>query len=72
MIDLAILTAAEAADRLRSMGMRISPEILREGIEQGVFPFGSVIRSKKDTPRCFIYKKKLDQWAREAGYDETI
>lgn len=60
MVNLAILTAAEATERLRGMGMKISPEILRDGIEQGVFPFGSVVRSKNDTPRCYVYEKKLN------------
>lgn len=67
MIELSILTAAEATERLRSMGMKISPEILREGIEQGAFPFGTVVRTKNDTPRCYIYEKRLMSWAEENG-----
>lgn len=70
MIDLKIITAAEATERLRSMGMRISPEILRDGIEQGVFPFGSVVRSKNDNPRCYVYERKLTEWANNIGYSK--
>ena len=69
MINLSIITAAEATERLRSMGMRISPEILRDGIEQGQFPFGAVIRSINDTPRCYVYEKKFNEWARDVGYE---
>lgn len=68
MINLRILNAAEATERLRAMGMRISPEILRDGIEQGRFGFGDVVRSKNDSPRCYIYEKKLMEWAEDRGY----
>ena len=70
MINLSILTAAEATERLRGMGMRISPEILRDGIEQGRFSFGDVIRSKNDSPRCYVYERKLMEWAEERGYQK--
>ena len=70
--SLSILTAAEATERLRAMGMRISPEILREGIEQGRFAFGDVIRSKNDSPRCFVYEKKLLEWAADKGYPVSL
>ena len=69
MINLSILTAAEATERLRAMGMRITPETLRDGIEQKQFPFGNVVRgSKSDSPRCYVYEKKLMEWAQEVGY----
>ena len=70
MVNLKILTAAEATEILRGMGMRISPEILREGIEQNRFDFGDVVRSKNDSPRCYVYEKKLMQWAKDKGYEE--
>ena len=70
MVNLAILTAAEATERLRTMGMKISPEILRDGIEQGRFPFGDLIRTKNDNPRCYVYEKKLVEWAQDHGYEE--
>lgn len=68
MIDLAILTAESATERLRAMGMKISPEMLRLGIEQNAFPFGVVIRSKSDSPRCWVFEKRLLDWATEMGY----
>lgn len=57
-----IMTAAEAAEWLRSRGMRITPDTLRVGIEQGAFPFGSLVRLDK-TPRCFVYTRLLEDWA---------
>lgn len=69
MIDLAIMTAAEATEQLRRMGMRISPEALRDGIDQGQFPFGNLIRKKGVNPVCFVYRKKLMEWAEECGYE---
>lgn len=71
MFDLKILTAVEAVEILRGMGMHISPETLRAGIEQNRFNFGDVIRSKNDNPRCYIYEKKLMEWAKDKGYGET-
>ena len=68
MINLAILTAQEATERLRDMGMKISADMLRCGIAQKQFPFGVLIRTEDDNPRCYIYEKKLIQWAKENGY----
>lgn len=70
MVNLAILTAQEATERLRAMGMKISADTLRLGIEQGQFPFGSLIRSKDANPRCYIYEKMLMKWAEEKGYKD--
>ena len=64
------LTTAEASERLRAAGLRMSPETLRDGIQQGVFPFGDVIRSKNDNPRCYVYERKLMEWAEERGYQK--
>ena len=61
------MTAEEAAYRLRSMGMRISPTILRAGIEQGVFPFGVVIRSECGSPRCQVFVRLLERWLDEVS-----
>ena len=58
MIDLAILTAQEAVEWLRAMGMKISPDTLRNGIEQNQFPFGNVVKTRDGTPRCYIYKRE--------------
>ena len=69
MINLNIITAEEATECLRAMGMRISPEILRSGIEQGRFEFGDVVRSKNDNIRCYIYKKKMLEWAKDKGIE---
>ena len=37
------LTAAEATERLRAEGIRISPETIRAGLQQKVFPFGDCV-----------------------------
>lgn len=67
MINIRTLNAADATELLRSMGMKISPEILRLGIEQKVFPFGVVIRTPNDTPRTIIFERQLMEWAKTAG-----
>lgn len=69
MIDLAILSAGEATEKLRGMGMRISAPTLINGIEQGLYPFGIVIRTEKGSPVCQVFERKLMEWAKEYGYE---
>lgn len=72
MADLAIMNVVEATEQLRSMGMRISPETLRDGIEQNQFPFGNLIRRKSGSPVCFIYRKKFEEWVQSHAYTEEV
>lgn len=60
-----VLTAAEATEWLRDEGLRISPDTIRDGIQQGVFPFGDCVMSG-DKPRwCYIYVNKLEEWIQD-------
>lgn len=59
------LTAAEATERLRAEGLRISPETLRSGIQQGVFPFGDCVMDGDKVKWCYIYRTRLDAWIAE-------
>lgn len=57
------LTAAEATERLRAVGLRISRDTLMAGIQQKVFLFGDYIeRSEDKAPWCYVYKDELEQW----------
>lgn len=56
------ITPQEAAERLRATGMHIGVETLRQGLQQGVFPFGSYIQSVTGGPVYFVYKRLLDEW----------
>lgn len=58
------LTAQEATELLRSYGMKISLETMRNGLQQGVYPFGIYIQNEK-SPVYQIFKKQLDQWIAE-------
>ena len=69
MIDLAIMNVKDTTEELRAMGMKISPDTLRDGIEQGQFPFGNLIRKPSGSPVCYIYKKKFLEWAGQCGYE---
>lgn len=54
------LTPEEASQLLRERGIRIETETLREGIEQGAFPFGVFVQRDK---RVFIIgAKKFSEW----------
>ena len=55
------ITVEEACQRLRDIGMKISPETIRMGLKQKVFPFGDCIVSEKSA-RFFVYKKLLEDW----------
>lgn len=56
------LTAQEATERLRDAGLRISPETVREGIQQGVFPFGDCVMTDGRPKWCYVYATKLEAW----------
>lgn len=64
------IPVAEATQRLRALGMRISPDVLRSGIEQKVFPFGDCVRSKTGSPVSFIYVRLLDEWIKARECEE--
>lgn len=44
----------EATQKLRAMGIKISPSMLREGIAQGHFPFGNYIKADKSCA-CYVW-----------------
>lgn len=60
MYKKATLTAVEAVSILNNAGMSISVKTLRDGIEQGVFPFGICVLS--DSRIFYISKKKLAEF----------
>ena len=60
-----VLTAAEATERLRAEGLRISPETLRDGIRQGTFPFGGCVMDGDRVKWCYIYTVQMEKWIRE-------
>lgn len=64
MDQIQTLTVEEATEKLRTMGVRISPDTLRRGLQQKVFPFGDCIISEK-APRFLIYGKLFQKWVAE-------
>ncbi len=65
--DLALntLTAQEATEILREMGMKISADVLRDGIGAGVFPFGMSYKTKNGGLKVFIFEEQLKHWVSE-------
>ena len=54
----------------RASGRSISPDTLRGGIEQGVYPFGLCI--KTDGSAVYqIFKRLLDEWIAERAVEEV-
>lgn len=64
------LTPDEAVRILRDLGMKISPENLRLGIQQGVYPFGVYIETKNQHPVYQIFRKLFDAWIEERAEDD--
>lgn len=59
------ITPKQATERLRALGVKISPETVRQGIEQGKFPFGVSITTDKGAPVYLISAKKFDKFVEE-------
>lgn len=57
------LTVKQAVDELRELGMNITPDRLRAGINQGVFPFGICIKMKNF--EFEIYRVPFEKWIAE-------
>lgn len=58
------MTTEAATERLRALGMTISPTAVREGIQQKIFPFGDCILTGKGR-KFIVYKTLLDKWITE-------
>ena len=63
------MTPQAAVEVMRDAGISTSPETVRAGIKQGVFPFGDYIQVEK-SPVYIIYKRKLEEWLEERSVKE--
>lgn len=62
-MKIRVLTIAEACQVLAEYGMSISPERMRFGLQQNVFPFGDAVKMQKW--EYAVYEKKLLEWIAE-------
>lgn len=58
------ITPEQASERLRAIGMKITPTTVREGMAQGRFPFGDYIKTEKSCV-CYVYPRLLERWIEE-------
>ncbi len=58
------MSVEEATEKLRAMGVPISPTVLRLGLQQKIYPFGDYIATDKSC-RCYIYTRLFEQWVAE-------
>ena len=63
-IRIEVLTPDDATKFLRECGMKVGVETLRNGIRQGVYPFGICVEGGQH-PVYQIFKKQLIEWAQE-------
>jgi hypothetical protein len=59
------IPAQEVAERMRAAGMNITPDVVRSGLEQRVYPFGDCITTKSGGKRYFIYVRLFEDWMKE-------
>lgn len=64
-IMVGTVSVRETVSILRRYGMKISEDLLRCGIEQKQFRFGSCIRTKANNRVYIIYKNLLMDWITE-------
>ncbi len=70
MVHLPTMTPEQAATRLRQLGMRTSPARIRQGIRDGVYPFGVCIRVSDRRIEYEIYTKQFEEWVAERIVDD--
>lgn len=58
------MTAEEATQKLRALGVKITATTLRDGIAQGQFPFGSYIKTEKSCV-CYVWTRLFERWVLE-------
>ena len=63
-IKIETMTVAEATEKMRAMGIKISAETLRDGIEQKVYPFGDFVCKRTGGKVYTIYTKLFDEWVK--------
>ena len=56
----ATITTEQAASLMRAAGIQIETVTLRDGIEQGVFPFAVCIERSRKV--FIVFKKKFSEW----------
>ena len=64
------LDAAEAFIRIRSAGSTMGEIAFKNGLEQGVFPFGICIRGSGEKRKFIIYEALLEKWIAERSAPE--
>ena len=62
------MTVADAVKGMREAGIKTSPDRVKAGIKQGVYPWGDCIKMR--SPEYTMYRKMFEQWMKERG--ETI
>lgn len=57
------LTLEAATERLRAEGLKMSKDTLKNGIQQGIFPFGACVeRDGGKAPWCYIFPVMMEEW----------
>ena len=59
-MQLETMTVAQVVDELRALGVKTTPNKIRAGIIQGVYPFGVHIAMENN--EFEIYRTQFEQW----------
>lgn len=64
------MTPQETAEYLRSCGMKITAETIRDALEHKCYDWGTYIPKKSGSCVCFVYKKLLLDWIKSLSMEE--
>jgi hypothetical protein len=70
-MSLITITAEQALQLLHGVGFMISREMLVRGMEQGQFPFGTVIDTGNER-RSFVYLALLERFIEDRLYPDIV
>lgn len=64
MMEIPTMTVEETTEKMRALGLKMSPDTLRRGIQHGTYPFGDWVPCEK-APKYTVYTVLFDQWVAE-------
>ena len=73
-MQIETMTVAEAVEPLRAAWMKISPQTMQAGLQQGVYPFGVYIDRKiyNGGGVYYIFRRLREEWIAERGVEEDV
>lgn len=65
------MTIYDCVQEMRRMGMRTCQAAVADGIETGLFPFGTMVKKNRCRRKFQIYRVDFDRWAKSVMTEST-